>query len=140
MKMVLAFLVMLVITGGMGWMLTPTLWSDYQIKDTEKLTASDVQLKEAECQTKLFVISFCTFKMLPDGASDAITQRYLMLGQFGGETVSVLRPVSGSDTLTTSIGMNYLTNRIISWFVMMGLLLLLVLGGLVAMIKGSSAN
>ena len=136
MKTFLAFLVMLVLFLGMGWLLTPTLWSDYQIAGAEKLVASDVQIEEAECSTRLFVISFCTIKMRPDGAKEAIEHRYLLFGRLGGEKVSVMRSLGGAETLTTNIGMDYLTNRIISWFVMMGLLGLLVGFGLFGMVAG----
>lgn len=131
-----AFIVMFVLLIFMGWQLTPTLVSDFKIANAQKVTASDVTIEAASCDTKLFVISSCEFKMRVKGASDIVEQHYLLVGRLGGKPITVLRAKSAPNVLTTNIGMDYLTNRIISYVVFMGLFVALVFGGLIVMILG----
>ena len=140
MKLFISFVVMLVLFVFMGWKLTPTLISDYKIADAQKITASDVRIEQASCDTKLFVIASCTIKMRVNGVSEPVEQDYLLVAQLDGKPVTALR-VPGADTvLTTNIGMDYLTNRIVSYIVFMGLFLVLVVGGLILVISGVSGG
>lgn len=136
MKSILAALFFVALTGGIGWLLGPTLWQDFKIRDAQKLTAQDVRVEEASCSTKLFVISFCTIKLKPAEAAQTTEFTYLITGTLGEARLAPMRTIGAREILTTNIGMDYLTNRIISFVVFMGIMLALVFGGVIAAMKG----
>ena len=132
-KRLLAFLFMLGLFGFMGWLLGGDLWADYQHRNDTFENVRDAKIISAKCKSKLFVISFCDVKA--QGPSVPGNERefsYFILGGLGDEGIGLRRSAgSGPVTsrfLTTTTGIDYLTTRIVSYLILMGLLGAAVVG------------
>lgn len=138
MKKIFAFLVMAALVGFFSWWLGPGLANDYTARSGTLVPAQDLRISEAKCRTKLFVISFCDIKT--EGASDAQKQElsYLIFGRLGGEGVSLLRSQENPAILTSTVGIDYFWNRVISFLALVGLLSLLLIGSVIAMVRTES--
>ena len=101
------------------------------------MPVSDMQITEARCRTKVFVISFCDIKAqgLPQGEKHKFA--YLILGSMGGESVSLLRSQEHTEIVTSNIGIDYFWNRVATFVVFVGLLAALVIGGIIGILRGS---
>ncbi len=132
-KRLLAFLVMLGLFGFMGWWLSGDLWADFQHRNDTFEDVRDAKIVSAKCKSKLFVISFCGVKA--QGAGVPGNERefsYFILGGLGDEGIGLRRTAgsgpAASRYLTTTTGIDYLTTRIASYLILMGLLGALVVG------------
>ncbi len=142
-KNLLGVLFMLAVFGFMGWMLGGDLWADFQHRNDTFENVRDARIVSAKCKSKLFVISFCDVKA--QGASISGNERefsYFILGGLGDEGIGLRRAqgsgLATSRYLTTTTGIDYLTTRIVSFVVLMGILGAIVVGLLLAF--GSKGN
>ena len=143
-KLLLASAIMFAITGFFVMWLGPDLKSDFQNRSAHFEPARDVRITQARCRSKLFVISFCEIslsgKNVPGGKQEI---SYLIFGGLGDEPIGLMRTATpgagGQHAFSTRIGMDYLTNRIISFAVFVVLLGALCVGGLIALFRGKTA-
>lgn len=126
-RAILGGIFLLAIFGFLGWLLAPALWTDWQIRDQPLVEARDVQVTEAKCRTKLFVLSFCDVEFT-DATSQKHSFFYFIAGMNSGETVSIMRSGSDSSVYTTSLGMAYFYDRLLSFLAGVVILLLIVYG------------
>jgi|GEM_PF-4270801 len=158
MKAALTALIFLSIGGFLAWILAPTLWTDYKIQGTKRLVASDVQIDEAKCRTRLFIISFCTIRLNPDrlrparpnpgklqstaasNTTKTTELNYFLLSSLDSEKVIAMRSIGTREVLTTSMGMDHLTNRIVSFIAFAGFMLVVVIGGFLRAIRGKAGR
>ena len=119
------------------YLLGPPLMSDFGRDAKSLVPARGVAVNEAKCKTYVFVVAFCNVKLTGRqlaGGSQRI--EYLMLGRPGGESVRAMQsPGSGPASVTTSFGMSHLTNRLVSFLVLTGLIGAMALAGLWSGIK-----
>jgi hypothetical protein len=136
-----AFLFMAMLFCGLGWWLGGDLWHDFTHRADKFEPARDAQIVEAKCKSKLFVISFCDVKVKGAGVSGGEREfSYFLLGGVWGDSVAAQRsagPGPAKDRyLTTTIGIDYLITRIVSFAVLMGLIGAVVIAALIAVIRG----
>jgi hypothetical protein len=142
-KSLAAFLFMALLFGFMGWWLGGDLWNDFTHRNDKYEAVRDAQIVEAKCKSKLFLISFCDVKVRGTGVADGYREfSYFLLGGVGNDGVG-LRRAQGAEPaqdrfLTTTIGLDYLITRIVSFTALMGMLGAVVIWALVAMVRGTS--
>jgi hypothetical protein len=142
-KSLAAFLFMALLLGFMGWWLGGDLWNDVTHRNDKYEEVRDAQIVEAKCKSKLFLISFCDVKVRGTGVVDGYREfSYFLLGGVGNDGVG-LRRTQGAEPaqvryLTTTIGLDYLITRIVSFVVLMGMLAAVVVWMLVVMVRGAS--
>lgn len=103
------------------WLLVPNLINDYNI-NSAKLEKSDAhQLEAANCETKMYVLARCSVSLSSgiDGIENSIN--YFMVKEAIADRVQLL--VSETGVVTTNIGMKYFTNRVLTYFAFLTLLL-----------------
>lgn len=119
------------LTAGLGWMFGPPLWQDLQLRGERLEAVADGRITEAKCRSKLFVVTWCDVDYDRGGAKGSFA--YLLFGQLGGERVGLQHAPGASDALTTTLGMDYLLDRVIAFIVFMGLMIGLTFGGILMM-------
>jgi hypothetical protein len=108
------------------------LWADFQHRNDRFEAVRDAKIISAKCKSKVFVISFCDVKAQgpnvagPGVAGNEREFNYFILGGLGDEGVGLRRAAGDGPAadrhLTTTIGIEYLTTRIVSYLVLMGFL------------------
>ncbi len=131
-----AALFMAGLVGFFCWWLGPGLISDYGLRNETLVPVTDMQITEAKCRSKLFVISFCDIEAEGPRQGEKNELSYLILGSMGGENVGLLRSLEHPDVVTSNIGIDYFWNRVASFIVFGGLLAALVIGGIIGMARG----
>ena len=136
-KMTAAFLVLAGLFGFMGWLFGVDLKEDFVHRGDIFEVVRDAEIVEARCKTKLFVFSFCDVKAKGAGVAGGVREfNYFVFGGLGEERVTLKRAQGvGPGTsrfLTTSVGMDYLTTRIVSYAVMMGVFSWMLIVGLMS--------
>jgi hypothetical protein len=129
MRSFLAALVLIAVFGFGGWLFGPPLWQDFQLKDAKLVPAAGAEITEAKCRSKLFVVTWCEIDYKSGGRKGSF--KYLLFGSMDGERVA-LRQAGG--VMTTTIGMSYLTNRLITFAVLVLIGLFLVGAGIRGMV------
>lgn len=130
MKQILSGLVLLVIGAGLVWLFGPSLMTDTQLRGA-RLVPANLTLKEAKCRSKVFIVSFCEVS-LTRGGTDLPDMNYLIVSNLGGETIQILEDPQ-SKQITSSIGLDYYWNRVVSFAVTM---LIFFGGGLFGLFSG----
>jgi hypothetical protein len=136
-KRVLGFLFMLAVFGGIGWLLSGDLWSDFQHRNDKFDAVGDAKIVSAKCKSKLFVMAFCDIKAQGTGVPGNEREfTYFIIGGLGDDGVGLRRSEGGappaSRYLTTTMGIEFLTTRIVSYVAMMGILGAICVGLLLA--------
>ncbi|MEM1275733.1 MAG: hypothetical protein AAGH74_04340 [Pseudomonadota bacterium] len=119
-----AFVIVVVssLAGFLVWYYGPDILGDL-IANKQTLDISyEYEIEDAECRTKVSLISRCTVEIRSVITEETETLKLFVIGDIGGETVLLL---SDPDTghVTTSVGIEYLTNRILTLISFVGLLL-----------------
>jgi hypothetical protein len=133
MKLVLAGIFFLALAGFFGWLLGPPLIDDVALRGQKLAVAPDVRIADARCRSKLFVFSLCDMKLQVGGGSGMREVNYFIVDRLGGAQVVAMRSPGPQPVLTTNIGMDHLTNRLVSFAALM---LLCGGGGLFAVVQG----
>jgi hypothetical protein len=138
-------LFMALLFGFFGWWLGGDLWNDFSHRGDTFEVVRDAQIVEAKCESKLFVLSFCDVKATGAGIEGGKRGfGYFLLGGVGDDRVALQRaqgPGPATDRyLTTTIGIEYLVTRVISFAIWMGLLGAIVIAGIIATIRGASGE
>lgn len=126
----LAILILPLIIGGMLWFLGPSLLSDISAHKPSLQTSFQHTIGKAECNTRLGFISLCSIEVNEPATGVETEFDYFILSSMSDETVEALADVS-TGYVTTSIGIDYLTNRIVSLLA----LLLLLAAGFIALVR-----
>lgn len=124
------------LAAGLGWMFGPPLWQDLRLRGEKLVAVADGRITEAKCQSKLFVVTWCDVNYDRGGASGSFA--YLLFGRLGGERVGLQRAPGASGALTTTLGMDYLIDRVIAFIVFMALMVGLTFGGILMMRRKAS--
>jgi hypothetical protein len=128
---------MLTVFCGIGWLLSGDLWSDFRHRNDKFEAVRDAKIVSAKCKSKLFIMAFCDIKA--QGAGVPGNEReftYFIIGGLGDEGVGLRRSegagAPASRYLTTTMGIDFLTTRIVSYVIMMGMLGAICVGLLMA--------
>ncbi len=110
------FLVSLGAVGGIGWFLGPSLWRDWQ-GGSDWLLDRYADVVDGECQSKTFLVTCDAYLEASDGRRVYVA--YFFLG-FSGKNyeVDVLQSAKNPDILTTDLGIDNFTNRLMVFFVL----------------------
>ena len=127
-KTVFAGLFLAAIFGFLGWLIVPSLWTDWQIRDQQLVEATDIQISEGKCRTKVFVLSFCEIEFT-DTANEKHSFFYFITGMNSNETFSVMRSSTDNSVYTTTLGMAYFYDRLLSFLGGVVILLVIVYAG-----------
>lgn len=135
-KLLLASAFFWLLTAFFGWWMGGDLWADFQNSNAKLEPARELRITEAKCRSKLFVISFCDIKYSGPGVPGGSREiSYLIAGGVGDASLSLQRVAGAGATairhVTTDYGMANLTNRIVSFGVLMLLLLAMSVGGII---------
>jgi hypothetical protein len=105
------------------WWLAPALATDLRI-GRDATAAADVEIVEANCRTRLFVLKVCNVALRDTGtpASPVRTLWYLYFGSGGQEPVVALRSPSLPQAVTTDLGLAKRWNRLLALSLASGLL------------------
>ena len=136
MKIFFAALFMALCGGILGYLIGPPILADLRANRATLEPARTLTIKEARCRSKLFVLSFCDVKY--DGASKG-ELNYFILSNMGGEPIQLLSPKGKPGPVTSNIGVDYLTNRIVSFVILEGFMAALVIGGLMSLLRPKDA-
>lgn len=116
------------------WLMGPSIWQDFRTDQDKLVPAFEYSVTEARCKSRVFVVTSCDVELTNKATNEEIDFDYFMFGRLGGESVYGLKSVDGQ-TLTTNIGMEYVTNRLITMIIFTLFCLAMVVGGILAMFK-----
>lgn len=105
------------------WWLGPDLARDLRIGN-DTVAAADARIEEARCRSKLFVLKVCdvTYADSRAGAAARTTLWYLYIDAPGEERIALLRSRSDPAAVTTGLGLDKLTHRIVALALVAGIL------------------
>jgi hypothetical protein len=118
---------------GFAWHQGRTAVADFRHRNHAFATASDYDL-QGSCRTRLFVIAICDVALVPLRGGNRRELSYLIFGRDSNQAVVVLRSTSNG-YLTTSLGQDYLGNRMLSLLALTGAIVLMGIGGAVAALR-----
>lgn len=121
------------------WFMGPSVWQDFQTDESKLVPALDYRVTEAKCKSRVFVVTSCDVELTNQVTNEEVDFDYFMFGRFGGESVYGLKTIDG-ETLTTNIGMEYATNRLMTLIVFALFCMAMVAGGIMAMFKKNDAQ
>ena len=136
MKNFFAAIVLIAVAGFFGWWMGPSLWTDYNLRGQTLEAARDATITKASCKTKLFVISFCDVTYKDQAGEHDLA--YLILGLDSDEQIAMLRAKQSPQIMTTSLGMSYFTDRVISFAALELILIFSVFALIAKLIRGGS--
>lgn len=144
-KLGLAALFFLALTGFLGWLVGKDLWADFQHRNAQFEPARDARITEAKCKSKLFIIAFCDIKAAGNSIPGGNTEfNYFMLGGVGDDSIGLQREkgagAPATRYLTTTYGIDHLWSRIISFVILLGFMIALIFGGLIGYMRGEKAK
>ena len=129
MKDYFAMLVLAALTAGITWFIGGGIYGDLTVDKDSLRPSFDYTIEKAECETRLALLATCNIGVKSTSTGEETQFDYMIASSMDGETVDILvDPNSGY--VTTSIGMNYMTNRVIFF----GVLILLFGGGFAALL------
>ncbi|HMS45052.1 MAG TPA: hypothetical protein PKC68_04620 [Alphaproteobacteria bacterium] len=111
-----AFLVSLGAVGGIGWLLGPSLWRDWQ-GGSDWLLDRYADVVDGECQSKSFLVACDAYLEASDGRRVYVA--YFFLGSSSKNyAVDILQSAKNPDILTTDLGIDNFTNRLMVFLVL----------------------
>ena len=116
------------------WLMGPSIWQDFRTDESKLVPALEYTVTEARCKSRVFVVTSCDVELTNSATKEEVDFDYFMFGRLGGERVYGLKSEDGQ-TLTTNIGMDYATNRLITLVIFGLFCLAMVAGGILAMFK-----
>jgi hypothetical protein len=122
--------------GLFGWWMGPSLWADYNLRGQTLEAAQDAEITKARCRTKLFVVSFCEVAYKDQAGEHDFA--YLIFGMNSDEQIAMLRAKESPQLMTTSLGMSYFNDRVISFAVLELILILSAFALIAKLIRGGS--
>jgi hypothetical protein len=125
MAKIVAGLVLIAAVGLLSWPVAPTLWSDLQLRNQPLVEATDINVSDGKCRTKVFVLSFCEIEFT-DAAQSRHSFYYFITAMSSNESFAILRSPQNTALYTTSLGMAYLANRAASFLAGLTILALIV--------------
>jgi hypothetical protein len=117
---------------------TPDLWRDITLRNSVMVPHSTARIDKASCKGLALVLKHCTITFHEDAAPyvsnvtkpqvapPTQTLSYLFVGSPGERRVGLWRAVERPGSVVSDLGMEYLTNRIVT-FIGMTLLSILIL-------------
>lgn len=124
MKQILAAIVCIAVGLGAGWILGPSIWSDYQLEAASLQPASEYQVTSARCRQRIFIIASCDIEFEHVSTGGKKEFDYLMLGRMGGTQVYALKTPDGQQ-ITTNVGIDSIINRVLMLVAIGGVMVLL---------------
>ena len=106
-----------------------TLLRDVLARNDETQTAAELQVTRASCRTFFFLVTTCRV-VVQDKGSDVRTLDYAISGPIARNDITAQRSRTSPGQLTTSLGREFLVNRVVTFLVWMGLLITLFIGGI----------
>ena len=131
-----------VVFGGMlvfsiGWV-APEIITDWQVRNTA-VPIRGASLSDGSCTNKLF-IDLCDATLTAPAAGQTITRQvHYVFGSFnlGDFTASVVADPKKPEWLATDLGLEYFWNRVVSLVITSTVLAALVVGAILASIRGA---
>lgn len=126
-------LVVLGLTVASFIFVAPTLWTDWQVRNTAQPVVAS-RIEDGSCRSKLF-INTCNVTLGAGKASNAVRRSvtYVFADAHSGDySVQVLADPEHPEWLTTDLALDKLPSRLITMGVFWGLMLV----GVIAMIRG----
>lgn len=119
--------------GGLALLLPywfgPTLLRDVLARNDEMQNAAELQVTRASCRTFFFMVTTCRV-LVQDRGGDVRTFDYAISGPVHRATITPRQSRATPLHLTTSLGLDYLGNRVVTFLVWMGILIALFIGGI----------
>lgn len=114
--------------GFMAWLYGPLILSDMDLKDKALIPALDAEITEARCRVRLGFLSSCDLEYTRGTETGEI--EYMIFGDLGDESVMLMTDPDTPGSITTTVGIEYLNNRMwtLAGFVL--ICAMFVLGGL----------
>ena len=139
MKVGLAAVAMILLACATIWLWGPLILKDYQLSGQSLQPTTAFAVTDARCKTKVFFLSSCDVTLEPSAGRGAKQEfDYFILGRMGGESVyPMVDPATNA--VTTNIGVEYITNRILMLVLLSGFLFVLGIGALAKVVSGARA-
>ena len=131
MKIFFAGLITLVLGVCLLWFMAPAVLEDYRIDKQTLQPAPEYLVTEAECRTKLFVMNSCDLEFTHAETGEQKSFDYMLFGRLAGSEVYAMQS-QDKRTVTSNIGIENVTNRLLTVVGMGGFLTLL---GLLSLIQ-----
>lgn len=118
---------------GFAWYQGRGAVADFRHRNDAFETASDYDL-QGSCRTRVFVIAICDVTLVPLRGGERRELSYLIFRRASNHEVQVLRSTAGG-YLTTSLGQDYLANRMLSLLALSAVIVLIGIGGVLAALR-----
>ncbi len=113
-----------------AYLWVPGVLSDLTLDASTLQPAEAVEVKAAKCTVHAFVVSTCEISVHDKAADQTVDFHYALLGNLGGEGFTVLRSTDDAELLTTSVGLDYVWNRLVTALLILLIGLAIVSAGL----------
>ena len=134
MKLVLSAIFFLLIGGFMAWHYGTSILSDWDLADRTLVPATEAQITEAECKVRLGFWSSCDVGYQRGAEKGEL--RFMVFADLGNKSVRLMTAPDQPGSLTTDVGIEYLTNRILTLAGFVGFCALLAIGGVIGLLRG----
>lgn len=112
MKAILLSIVAVLFGGFLLWSDGPEALSNLTVDQSELVRSSHHRIIEAECRTKVFIISSCSVRGQHVTSGEETFFSYTLFGRMAGESVQIMT-VPKTGYLTTSTGVDHAINQMI---------------------------
>ncbi|QEN87357.1 hypothetical protein FZC33_13925 [Labrys sp. KNU-23] len=122
--------------GGIGWWQAEDLWRDYKISRNYEI-ADDARISNGECKTRKLIFTDCSATIIAaDGARNRVEMMFVDMHAGGYET-GVVRSREDPRLLTLELGVEKITDRILTFLAFVGGFAVLGIAGLAMLFKAS---
>jgi hypothetical protein len=129
-----AVLIGVVLAGVVWWWQAEDLWRDYRISQHYEV-ASDAEISNARCQTYKAILTDCAATITTaDGAQSRVSMTFVDFLAGDYET-GVVRSLDDPKLLTLQLGVENMTDRVLTFLGFLGLFVALAFGGLVMALR-----
>jgi hypothetical protein len=133
MKLFLAALFFAACGGFMAWLYGPLILSDLELKNKALIPAPDAEITDARCRVRMGFLSSCDLDYKRGTETGELD--YMIFGDLGEAPVMLMTDPDTPGSITSTIGVEYASNRMWTLGGFVFICGLFVLGGIVGMFK-----
>lgn len=122
------------IGGGLAWWQAADLWRDYRISTNYEI-AADARITNGECKTRKAIFTDCSATITDAGGAKSRVSMMFVDLHIGGYETAVVRSRENPGLMTLELGVDKITDRVLTFLGFVGLFVVLALAGVVMVVR-----